>query len=244
MLRYLDDAQIARLLNYARQGGNLVVIDPFGTDDKAARPRRTDPLTEFGGTRKEFCAAACGQGKLLRLSSAAVPARRSDLWCLREARANDFVRASDYLNEARRAERRSGMDFGPEFIKRLEAVVAMTLRWCPPRTDPAVYLHAYHLSPVQGRPERLAVHAVNYRVPILLDPAGGKGYDRTRAGEAVVHRGLSIRVPLPRATGVKRVEALSPTDSCGPVKWLVRGRHLALTVEELKIYQALVVELE
>ena len=85
MLRYLDDAQIGRLLSYARQGGNLVAIDPFGTEDKSARRRPTDPLAEFAPAGRDFQAVACGQGKLLRLTSTAVPARRSDLWCLMEA---------------------------------------------------------------------------------------------------------------------------------------------------------------
>ena len=92
-------------------------------------------------------------------------------------------------------------------MKRLEESLALTLRWCPPQTDPAVYLHAYHMAPKQGRPERLVVHVVNYQVPILLDPAGGKGNDRTCAGEPTVYRGLSLTLPLPGAAHVRRVEA-------------------------------------
>ena len=90
----------------------------------------------------------------------------------------------------------------------------------------------------------LIVHVVNYQVPILLDPAGGKGNDRTCAGEPTVYRGLSLTLPLPGAAHVRRVEALSPTETCSPVKWSISGRRVVLTVEQLKIYQVLVLELE
>jgi hypothetical protein len=55
---------------------------------------------------------------------------------------------------------------------------------------------------------------------------------------------LRIRVPLPRNARVKRVEALSPVDTAGPVKWSATRSHVNLTVDQLTLYQALVIELD
>jgi len=69
-----------------------------------------------------------------------------------------------------------------------------------------------------GRAERLVVHVVNYRVPILLDKGAGPADDPTwspvtKSGEPVVLRNLRIAVSLPDAAKVERVEALSPTEA-------------------------------
>jgi len=248
MLRYLDDARIERLLEYVRRGGRLVVIEPFGTEDTWARTRSADPLGKVIRSGGDLQSAPYGAGRLLRLGPQAAPARRSDLWCLMEERANAFARARDYLNETRRADQRQGTDLGSEFIKRIEEASGVRLRWCPPGTDPGVYVHAYRLPPGQGRPERLVVHAVNYHLPIVLERGAGDADDPTwspvtTAGKPVPALNLRITVPLPEALGVKQVGSRSPTDVAAPVKWSVEGRRAVLTVDRLEIYQALVVDL-
>ena len=62
MLRYLSDDQIAQLLEYARTGGNLVIIEPFGTEDQHARPRQGSVLPAIE-TKNGFQNAAYGQGR-------------------------------------------------------------------------------------------------------------------------------------------------------------------------------------
>ncbi len=256
MLRYLDSSQIETLTDYAHRGGNLVVVEPFGTEDKFARPRQADPLAKVGVSTGDLQCKDWGKGKILRLDPEQIPERQSDLWCLMEERSNAFVRARDFANEARWADLKSGVDLGAQFVNRLEESLEIRLRWCPPTTDAGVYIHPYRVPPKPGRPDRLVIHALNYRLPIILanegkisDPVWSPS---TKSGEAVVARDVRISVPLPPATKVKRVDALSPTDGVAPwtssghgsVQWKIESNRLILTIARLRIYQAVVVELE
>ena len=244
MLRYLSDEQIRRLLEYARAGGKLVAVEPFGTDDPYARPRGADPLAAVAPGAGGFEPVAYGKGLVLRLAPADVPERRSDFWRLMEERGNAFVRAREFLDKARRSDVKDGVDFGPEFIQQLEAALRHPLRWCPEHTDPGVYFHAYRLPAHAEMPERLVVHVVNYHVPIVLVDDGGSETDptwspATRAGEPMAVRGLEIRLPLPVGLTVGEVRAVSPTDAIRPIKWSVHSGHVSLTLPELCLYQAI-----
>jgi hypothetical protein len=248
-LRYLDAPQIEALLAYAGRGGNLVIIEPFGAEDKRANPRAADCLAAENWVDRGAPCARHGRGSIVRLNADDVPARESDFWCLMEERANAFTLARDFLDAARRKDLERGVDLGPRFLDRIEGALKICLRWCPIETDPAVYIHAYHLAPSPEHPERIVVHAVNYHVPILLEKGGERRDDPTWspvtvAGEPVSSRDLRIRVPLPRNARVKRVEALSPVDTAGPVKWSATRSHVNLTVDQLTLYQALVIELD
>ena len=192
---------------------------------------------------------------MVRLSPEAVPERHSDLWCLMEERAAAFVRARDFLNQARKADKANGVDLGPGFIGRLEECLGVTLRWCPQETNAGVYVHAYHvparnLPGSQGpRPERLVVHLVNYRMPIVLEKAPGPGEDPsfgpvTKSGEPEVIRDLRVTVPLPRPATVKRVAMFSPTESAPDPQWEAQDGRVVLNLNQLRIYQALVLDLE
>jgi hypothetical protein len=249
MLRYLDASEIGVLIGYAQQGGRLVVVEPFGIEDKYAQPREPDALMNVCSTASDSRTVACDRGQVLRLSQDNVPARRSDLWCLMEERASAFVLAQEFLDKARRADLEKGIDLGPKFVRQLEESLGLQLRWCPLHTDPGVYVHAYRLPPKRGHAEKLVVHVVNYRVPILLEKEVSEGGDAvwspvTKSGEPVISRDLSIAVPLPPAMNVKHVQALSPTDQVGAVKCNIEENCVILTINELEIYQALVVELE
>mgnify|MGYP000905347759 CR=1 FL=1 len=111
MLRYLDDAQINTLLDYARKGGRLVIVEPFGSEDAYARPRKqvlpTGPIGQ---------ATAYGDGQLLRLKEEDIPKRRSDMWCMMEERGNAFSLCREYLNSARTLDIANGTDLGPRFV--------------------------------------------------------------------------------------------------------------------------------
>ena len=195
MLRFLDNAQVDALLDYAQQGGNLIIIEPCGTEDKWVRPRpRNDAITPNEKVA-DFHVERHGKGRILYLQPDAVPQRSSDLWNLMEERAGAFNLARDFLNAARQADIHDGVDLGPRFIRRLEEALHLRLRWCPDDTPPSVYLHAYRIPPKsviaseakqsrqvepviaseakqsrdQNRPERLVVHAVNYNVPIQIE---------------------------------------------------------------------------
>ena len=246
MLRYLDHEQIEELLRYAKQGGNLVVVDPFGTDDKYARPRETDPLAETCPVAKDFRCVSCGEGQILRLGLNDIPERQSAWWNLMEERGNSAFLSHAYMNETRKREVEEGVDFGPRFVNRLEEALGMQLRWCPEETDPGVYLHAFYIPQKPGRPDRLIVHLVNYRVPIVLQLKEGEpdAATSTRSGDPVVMHDLRITVPLPKGMKVKQVEALSACDEPGLVKWSLEGADAIIDVDELTIYKALVIELE
>ncbi|MFH1740551.1 MAG: beta-galactosidase trimerization domain-containing protein, partial [bacterium] len=246
MLRYLHDEQVEELLRYAKQGGTLVVVDPFGTEDKYARPRQTDPLEEICPVAKDFRSVTCGKGQILRLGTKDIPERQSALWNLMEERGNSAFLSHAYMNEARKRELEKGVDFGPVFVKRLEKALKMRLRWCPEETDPGVYLHAFRIPAKPGRPDRLVVHLVNYRLPIVLQLKEGQHAETasTLSGDPVVMRDLRITVPLPKGMKVKQVDALSACDEPGSVKWSVEGTDAILSVDELTIYKALVIELE
>ena len=245
-LRYLDTTQIDQLINYARMGGHLVIIEPFGTSDLYAQPRSPDPLAHVCPVAAPE-PASYGKGRVLRLAACMVPERSSEFWRLMEERANDFPRAQETLNQARREESARGADMGQDFIGRLEQAMGVPLRWCPPTTGPRVYIHAYHLPAKPGRPERLVVHAVNYGVPIVPATRGARGPGNsgaTKAGRpAAVHR-LQISVPLPPARTVAAIEALSPTEQAGIAGWSQTDDRVTLTLDRLKIYAAGVIALE
>jgi len=247
-LRYLDDAQISQLFAYANQGGRLVIIEPFGTEDKLARPRQKGQIDQIAFAADRFQAVRYGKGQVLRLKEEDVPARLSDQWCLMEERAGSFPRAKDYLERARRVDSQKGVDLGGRFVGRLESSLGLQLRWCPPETNPGVYVHAYRLPAKHGRPERIVAHLVNYRVPILLDKSAESGEDamwltETKAGEPAIIERLRITIPLSRGMKVKQAYALSPTDKAGPAKWSSQSGQAVFVVDRLKIYQALVLEL-
>ncbi len=243
-LRYMDEEQIEKLFFYAENGGNLVVIPPFATADKLARPRSSDPLSDRYPSFKEMNAVASGQGKLLRLSSDAVPKRQSDLWSMMEERGNDLVRAREHLNTARKSDVDSGQDLGPQFIRRIEDELAVKLRWSPPQTDPGIYIHAYHLLPTGEHPERLVLHTVNYRLPILIE----KGTQDlappvSKSGQPVIARNLRIDIPIPPERMPVSVGSLSPTETVTPASWHMEGSRLTISIDSLTIYQAVVVDL-
>lgn len=239
MLRYLDDAQVTMLLDYAKAGGNLIVVEPFGTEDKWARPRPASPLSHTGPCR----------GKLLRFKPDDVPPRRSDLWLLMEERGSDFIRAQNFLNEARRADLKNGVDLGPRFVRKIEETLGTRLRWCPDETDAGVYIHAYRIPGKDSRPERVIVHVVNYRVPILVDKVTddhGKPLwpVETKSGDPVPAQGLRITAPLPTDRRVRNAEALSPVDEVHPVTCSTEGNNVRVTIDRLRIYQAIVLDLD
>jgi hypothetical protein len=248
-LRYLEDAQIEKLLGYARGGGKLVVVEPFGTEDKSARPRKTDPLAKVFPDAGGFQAVAFSAGKILRLESTVVPQRRSDSWCLMEERSNAFILMRNYANETRMADVNSAVDLGPKWIQRLEDALDTPLRWCPSDTDAGVYLHPYRVPARSGRPDRIVVHLVNYRLPIRAarEPRASEGktiWIGTTSDEPRVAKNIQIAVPLPPNTNIKSVQTLSPTDKIAPIRWMVEKHHLKLSVKQLRIYQALVIDLE
>ncbi len=247
-LRYLDDSQISRLFDYANQGGSLVLIEPFATEDKLARPRPNGPMNKIAFPSDGFQAAHYGKGQVLRLRDEDVPARLSDQWCLMEERAGSFPRAKDYLERARKSDLQQGIDLGGKFIGRLEASLKLPLRWCPPETNPGVYVHAYRLPAKQGRPDRIVAHLVNYRVPILLDKGAAEGEDaiwvtKTKSEQPTVIRKLRIEIPLLSGMKVKQVQALSPTEKPSSVKWTNQANFASLIADGLEIYQALLMEL-
>ncbi|MBN1348279.1 beta-galactosidase trimerization domain-containing protein [candidate division KSB1 bacterium] len=245
-LRYLSDPQIERILNYANQGGNLIVIEPFGSEDKYAALRNTDPLEKMALQSKGIKPVRLGKGSVIRLASTAVPARQSDYWCLMEERANEFVLSSDFLNEARRKDIKNGVDLGQDFVRQIETALGLKLRWCPESTDPGIYLHAYRLPKSGDQPERIVAHVVNYRVPILLrdKTQTPKWTSATIAGEPVKFQNLRITIPLPKGANPKQVELLNPTEQASPVKWTQKSGAAQITLPELKIYKAIVLKLD
>ncbi len=232
MLRYVQEPQIDALLEYAERGGNLVIVEPFGTEDEYARPRQTDPLASVCPPGAEFQCRDHGQGKILRLDDKLVPLRRSDFWNLMEERANVLSLARDFLNQARREDIRDGVDLGERFIQRLEESLGEPLRWSPADTDDGVYIHPYRLPARPGHPERIVVHAVNYRLPIRS------------ASEPVVATDIRITVPLSPGEKVKAVRAIGPTEESGVIPWEEIEDGILMTVPELKIYKALTIDLE
>jgi len=243
MLRYLDDAQINTLLAYARKGGRLVIVDPFGSEDAYALPRKhVLPDGPWGKV------AAYGEGHLLRLREDEIPKRLSDMWCMMEERGNAFSLCRDYLNTARNLDVANGTDLGPGFVSRLEKAFGLRLRWCKPGTDPGVYVHAYRIPAKDGRPQRLILHAVNYHIPILVDQEQDAQGDKvwasvTRSGKPVTVKDLTISVPLPSDLQVTRIQAYSPVEATRSIKWRRSKDGVQIALERLELYQAVCVDL-
>ena len=248
-LRYLAPKQIATVTDYAKQGGNLVIVEPFGTEDEYARPRAGDPLLAVSPAGSGFQVRTWGAGKILRLDAKQIPPRRAEYWNLMEERGNVFSRAMYTMNQARRKEIENGVDLGSEFVERLERSFDTRLRWCPPETDSGVYIHPYRIPAKPGRPERLVVHAVNYRLPILPGGNWQEGPDApptagSDSGEPVVAKNVSITVPLPRGASVKAIRTDSPTDEECAIPFERVENGIRISVPELKLYRALSIDLE
>ena len=248
-LPYLDDRQIAVLVDYAEQGGNLVIIDPFGTKDKHCRARTELSLDNGQSDAYGFRHVPCDGGRILRLDPELVPKRRSDFHCLMEERSNAFIPMREYLNGARQADLENGVDLGLRFVTRLEKSLETTLRWCPSNTDAGVYVHPYRLPRREDRSDRVVVHLVNYRLPIrrgegVDEEDTSQWFDSTKTGDPSAAVDLRITVPLPPRSEVKGVATLSPTDETSPVSWEILNGSIAVTVPRLEIYQTLTIDLE
>ncbi|NLP10623.1 hypothetical protein GX408_09540, partial [bacterium] len=243
MLRYLDDSQINMLLAYARKGGRLVIVEPFGTEDAYALPRKQAlPDGPWGQV------TAYGDGQLLRLKEDDIPKRLSDMWCMMEERGNAFSLCRDYLNTARNLDIANGTDLGPQFVSRLEKAFHMRLRWCKAGTDPGVYVHAYRIPAKDGRPQRLVLHAVNYHIPILVDQEQEAQGDNvwaavTRSGKPVTVKDLAISVPLPSGLPATRVQAYSPVEATRSIAWRQTNEGVQIFLKRLELYQAICVDL-
>lgn len=246
-LRYLDDLQINALLSYVDRGGRLAVIEPFGTEDSYARAREIHPLSNTGKTNPRTGILSHGRGTILRFQPGEVPARRSDAWRLMEERAGAFQLSSDFLNPARVQDVKDHVDLGAAFVARLEKSFQIRLRWCPPDTDAGVYIHPYrNTGPEPGR-EQLVIHAVNYRVPVRLSQAVQDTDDpiwqvSTQSGDPAPQKHVRVTVPLVDNPKILSVEPYSPTEEIQPVAWEKKGETLTLTIPEVKIYQAVVIE--
>jgi hypothetical protein len=248
-LLYLDESQISSLLEYAQQGGNLIIVRPFGTEDKQAQRMDNDILEEISPGKKMITATEHGQGTIIWLDPNDFPKRQSDLWCLLEERANAFGLARQFLNNARRKDLNSGIDLGSGFIKNLEKLLKSKLRWCPVNTPASIYVNAYLLPAHYGYSEKIVVHVVNYNVPITIEKEAGKDEDqiwqtRTKSGKPVSVQNLKISIPLSRDRKVSEINSYSPTDKRQQIKWAIRGEDIELIIDTLEIYQAIVLEIE
>lgn len=246
-LRYVDRFQIERLLAYAENGGSLLIIDPFGTEDKLARPRGKDVLDTIVRSATNWDSTKYGQGNLIRINLAQLPQRESDYWILMEERANAYTLTRDALKPLRETDTRAKKDLGTGFIQLLEDRLGKPLRWCPPQTDAGVYLHPYHLSPSDNGTKQIVIHLVNYRIPVQLKQElqadqNPVWHVQTQSGQLVVQKQLQVSVPLPDGSQVKRVEAFSPTETTQAIAWESDGNNLKLTIPQLEIYQAVVIE--
>ncbi len=255
-LRYLEDGAIQHLLEYTARGGRLVVIDPFGTEDPFAQARKENPLDAIVRVNSGTAAVSHGKGKIMRLAPDQVPGRASDLWTLMEERASAFAEACTLLNSRRQHELDTAVDLGAGFIQHLEQAFTVRLRWCSPETDPAVYVHAYRLPGKMGQPERLAIHAVNYHLPILQEAPGASGdkgggkagndpiWDSvTKSGTPMEQTKLHFRIPLPEGYHAGNVHPFTPTEPSSTVIAAPDGVYLCYDLNKLSLYQLVVVEL-
>jgi hypothetical protein len=246
-LRYLDPQQINLLSDYANQGGNLIIIQPFGSEDKYARKQESGLLPRPAAGQKAG-SVKHGLGSILWLDAGDVPDRRSDFWALMEERGNDFGAARIYLNAAREKDTAEGVDLGSAFVARIENAFQLKLRWCPAETDDAVYIQAYRLPAKGEEKEKVVLHAVNYHMPIQLAKEAGKKEDpvwmnQTRSGEPLVTRNLTITIPLPASKKISSVSTKSPTDNQQQIKWKQEGDKVELIISALQIYQAVILEM-
>jgi len=247
-LRYLDSVQIEILSSYTKKGGNLVIIGPFGTEDKYARKQDLNLLKRPAANGRKTGVVKHGQGSILWLDGDDIPNRQSDFWALMEERGNNFVLAQDYLNTARKNDIANNVDLGASFIADVEEAIKLSLSWCPKETDDGVYIHAYHLPPEGSEKERIILHAVNYHLPIQLEKRARENEDptwgnQTRAGDVVEIGNLNIRVPLPSGKKITNITVKSPTDKNQQVIWTQEGNRGKLVLESLQIYQAIIVEI-
>ena len=249
MLRYLDPPQAEALLAYAHGGGNLVVIEPFAADDKWARPAPGDILSRLRSAEPGMHAAPHGNGRILILPADAVPKRQSDLWNLMEERGGDFARARQYLDNARREDIRNRLDLGAKFVADLGTCLGKGLRWCASSTDPGVFIHAYLLPETRERDARVVVHLVNYRVPIRMEKEPKEGQDAmwavvTKSGPPSEQQDLEITIPLPDHVRIRGVTSSSPTEPPGQPTCRPDANCARIGIQQLKLYKAIVIELE
>ena len=248
-LRYMSAEQIEVLSTYTKAGGRLLIISPFASEDKQGFKQPANILIRPAAGQAGKAAVKHGKGLILWLDADDVPSRLSDFWALMEERGNDFSAARRYLNAAREKDLADGVDLGPAFIKRIERDLQMKLRWCAEETDDALYLHAYRQLAENGEKEKIILHAVNYHMPIRLVKEAGENEDpvwvnETRSAAPVPVRDLNITMPLPPDKKVISVFSESPTDNNQKIEWQQTGNSIKLAIDSLKIYRAIVLEMD
>jgi hypothetical protein len=141
------------------------------------------------------------------------------------------------------------IDLGSGFIQNLEKLLKLKLRWCPINTPAGIYVHAYLLPAQYGQSEKIAVHIVNYGIPIIMEKEAVKNEDqiwetRTKSGKPVTVQNLRINIPVSLDRKISAVTSYSPTDKRQEIKWATKGEEVELIIDSLEIYQAIVLEIE
>ena len=100
-----------------------------------------------------------------------------------------------------------------------------------------------------GEKEKIILHAVNYHMPIRLVKEAGENEDpvwvnETRSAALVPVRDLNITMPLPPDKKVISVFSESPTDNNQKIEWQQTGNSIKLAIDSLKIYRAIVLEMD
>jgi len=93
------------------------------------------------------------------------------------------------------------------------------------------------------------VHAVNYHIPVLRNDPPKEGEDaiwavHTHSGEPVVSKDLRITVPLPAGKDVASMRVVTPTEQSGPIDFSAGEGEVSLTLNELRVYKAVVMDLK
>jgi hypothetical protein len=100
-----------------------------------------------------------------------------------------------------------------------------------------------------GQSEKIAVHLVNYGIPIIMEKEAGKNEDqiwetRTKSGKPVTVQNLKINIPVSLDRKISTVTSYSPTDKRQQIKWATKGENIELIIDTLEIYQAIVLEVQ
>jgi len=178
--RYLSDAQVSSVLDFARSGGTVVLMGESGTHDELTRPRSTPGFAPLLETARSVatgllvsedgrCIAADTPDPLIgpyRLS-------REDALQFATYSQSSINVPSGSAGLVFELDRMVGLDryLDPcELAPRLEAATGRQLRLADPRAAMGVRFNASQCR--EADRVTVLLHAVNYNVPLLPHPRG------------------------------------------------------------------------
>jgi len=236
-VRYLSDAEIAAVHEFAESGWMVLLTGEAGCCDEAGKPRPVNAFERLlrgsrrgaGGLRLSRDGRTVHAPEVAALIGADNVSREDALDYAMYSAANLNVPSGRSAAAVYELDRMIGVDryYEPaRLIPRIERILGYRVRLADGRRAAGVRFNAY-------RKEGLIVlHAVNYNVQIPSDPRG-------RAVQPI--KGLRITLPLPDGFEVGQVVLKEVGGQDRPVHYQVSKGALRFTIPALRVQQMAII---